>query len=217
MQADLIGHWRIARQQLSFRSCCLVFHLGIALPRVVASSCPSWTKVRCGYARPCRTPFHSKNQSRITPQVRKILESFPEVTIVASEHGRDDGGTDPTGFFNAEFYVGLKPYSEWNGQFKNKNELIDAVQKKLDVFPGITFNYTQPAEDAVDEALTGLKSSLDVKIFGPDLATLEEKGRAIKNGDRTCAWHRSRHAGAGTWSAKSFNRGQSRKDGALRI
>ncbi|MEP6835476.1 MAG: efflux RND transporter permease subunit [Gemmatimonas sp.] len=121
-----------------------------------------------------------EESSRITPQVRKILESFPEVTIVASEHGRDDEGTDPTGFFNAEFYVGLKPYGEWNGQFKNKNELIDAVQKKLDVFPGITFNYTQPAEDAVDEALTGLKSSLDVKIFGPDLATLEAKGRAIK-------------------------------------
>ncbi len=121
-----------------------------------------------------------EESSRITPQIRKILESFPEVTIVASEHGRDDGGTDPTGFFNAEFYVGLKPYGEWNGQFRNKNELIDAVQKKLSVFPGITFNYTQPAEDAVDEALTGLKSSLDVKVFGPDLATLEDKGRAIK-------------------------------------
>lgn len=121
-----------------------------------------------------------EESSRITPQVRKILESFPEVTIVASEHGRDDEGTDPTGFFNAEFYVGLKPYSEWNGKYKNKNELIDAVQEKLAVFPGITFNYTQPAEDAVDEALTGLKSSLDVKIFGPDLATLEAKGRAIK-------------------------------------
>ncbi|MEO7999130.1 MAG: CusA/CzcA family heavy metal efflux RND transporter, partial [Gemmatimonadaceae bacterium] len=121
-----------------------------------------------------------EESSRITPQVRKILESFPEVTIVASEHGRDDEGTDPTGFFNAEFYVGLKPYGEWHGQFKNKNELIDAVQEKLSVFPGITFNYTQPAEDAVDEALTGLKSSLDVKVFGPDLATLEAKGRAIK-------------------------------------
>jgi cobalt-zinc-cadmium resistance protein CzcA len=122
-----------------------------------------------------------EESSRITPQVRKILESFPEVTIVADEHGRDDGGTDPTGFFNAEFYVGLKPYGEWNGKYKNKAALVDAIQDKLAVFPGITFNYTQPAEDAVDEALTGLKSSLDVKIFGPDLVVLEDQGRAIKN------------------------------------
>jgi len=121
-----------------------------------------------------------EESSRIVPQVRAILQSFPEVTVVASEHGRDDAGTDPTGFFNAEFYVGLKPYSEWNGAYRTKDELIEAVQKKLAIFPGITFNYTQPAEDAVDEALTGLKASLDVKVFGTDLTLLEEKGRAIK-------------------------------------
>jgi cobalt-zinc-cadmium resistance protein CzcA len=121
-----------------------------------------------------------EESSKIVPQVRAILQSFPEVTVVASEHGRDDAGTDPTGFFNSEFYVGLKPYGEWNGAYHSKNELVAAVQKKLSVFPGITFNYTQPAEDAVDEALTGLKASLDLKIFGTDLALLEQKGRAIK-------------------------------------
>ncbi len=121
-----------------------------------------------------------EESSAIVPQVRQILKSFPEVTDVASEHGRDDAGTDPTGFFNAEFYVGLKPYREWNGSYHSKDELIAAIQKKLAVFPGITFNYTQPAEDAVDEALTGLKAALDVKVFGTDLNLLEEKGRAIK-------------------------------------
>ena len=121
-----------------------------------------------------------EESAAIVPQVRRILASFPEVTVVASEHGRDDAGTDPTGFFNAEFYVGLKPYSEWNGQFRSKDALIDAIHKKLAVFPGITFNYTQPAEDAVDEALTGLKASLDVKVFGTDLNVLEDKGRQIK-------------------------------------
>ncbi|HEY4216189.1 MAG TPA: CusA/CzcA family heavy metal efflux RND transporter [Gemmatimonadaceae bacterium] len=119
--------------------------------------------------------------AKIVPQVRAILQSFPEVTVVASEHGRDDAGTDPTGFFNAEFYVGLRPYGEWNGAYHSKKALIDAIDKKLSVFPGITFNYTQPAEDAVDEALTGLKASLDVKIFGTDLSILEDKGRAIKS------------------------------------
>ena len=121
-----------------------------------------------------------EESSRIVPQIRDVLASFPQVTVVTSEHGRPDDGTDPTGFFNAEFYVGLKPYRDWTGPYHSKDELIDAIQKKLSVFPGIIFNYTQPAEDAVDEALTGLKSSLDVKIFGTDLAILEAKGRAIK-------------------------------------
>ena len=117
---------------------------------------------------------------KISPRVREILRSFPQVTIVASEHGRPDDGTDPTGFFNVEFYVGLKPYSQWTGSCRTKSELIDAINKKLQVFPGIIFNYTQPAEDAVDEAETGLKSALAVKVFGSDLDTLEQKGRAIK-------------------------------------
>ncbi|HET7321916.1 MAG TPA: efflux RND transporter permease subunit, partial [Longimicrobiaceae bacterium] len=109
------------------------------------------------------------------------LSSFPEVTNVASEHGRPDDGTDPTGFFNAEFYVGLKPYDQWNGEYRNKEELIDAVRKKLAVFPGIQFNFTQPAQDAVDEAETGLKSSLDVKIFGPDLGVLEKTATQVRH------------------------------------
>ena len=116
----------------------------------------------------------------IVPQIRSILRSFPMVTVVASEHGRPDDGTDPTGFFNAEFYVGLKPYRQWTGPIRSKPELIAAMNRKLAVFPGITFNYTQPAEDAVDEAETCLKSALDVKVFGPDLNVLEKAGRAIK-------------------------------------
>jgi cobalt-zinc-cadmium resistance protein CzcA len=119
--------------------------------------------------------------SKISPQVRAILRSFPQVTIVANELGRPDDGTDPTGFFNNEFFVGLKPYSEWTGPYRTKPELIEAINKKLAVFPGIVFNYTQPAQDAVDEAETGLKSSLAVKIFGPDLGVLERKGREVQD------------------------------------
>jgi cobalt-zinc-cadmium resistance protein CzcA len=118
--------------------------------------------------------------AKIVPQIRSIIASFPEVTVVGSEHGRPDDGTDPTGFFNAEFFVGLKPYSEWHGKYHDKAQLIAAMNDKLQTFPGITFNYTQPAEDAVDEAETGLKSALAVKIFGSDLNTLEAKGKAIK-------------------------------------
>lgn len=118
---------------------------------------------------------------KIAPQVRQILRSFPEVTTVASELGRPDDGTDPTGFFNCEFYVGLKPYAEWQGPIRTKPQLIAAIDRKLKTFPGIIFNYTQPAEDAVDEAETGLKSSLAVKVFGRDLGVLEAKGLAIKH------------------------------------
>ena len=121
--------------------------------------------------------------SKIAPQVRDILRSYPQVTVVASELGRPDDGTDPTGFFNCEFYVGLKPYSDsaWSGSTRTKPELIKSINDKLSAFPGIIFNYTQPAEDAVDEALTGLKSSLAVKIYGSDLTVLQDKAIQIKN------------------------------------
>ncbi|MFN2547933.1 MAG: efflux RND transporter permease subunit, partial [Myxococcales bacterium] len=117
---------------------------------------------------------------KIAPRIRDVLLSFPEVTTVASELGRPDDGTDPTGFYNCEFYVGLKPYGEWPAEMSDKNQLIQAVAAKLASFPGIIFNYTQPAEDAVDEAATGLKSSLAVKVFGPDLHQLEDLAGKIK-------------------------------------
>ena len=118
--------------------------------------------------------------AKIPPKVREILHEFPQVTTVTSELGRPDDGTDSTGFFNAEFYVGLKPYAQWTGPYRTKAALTAAINKKLETFPGIIFNYTQPAEDAVDEAETGLKSALAVKVFGSDLNTLQAKGKAIK-------------------------------------
>jgi len=120
--------------------------------------------------------------SRLSPQIRTILRSFPQVTTVANELGRPDDGTDSTGFFNNEFFIGLKPYGDhsWSGSVHTKKQLIDAIQEKMSSFPGVIFNYTQPAEDAVDEAETGLKSSLAVKIFGTDLGTLEERARLVR-------------------------------------
>jgi cobalt-zinc-cadmium resistance protein CzcA len=157
--------------------------LGISLlliPRIGAEFMPHldegalWVRATMPYT------ISFDESARLTPKVRAILRSFPEVTTVASELGRPDDGTDPTGFFNVEFFVGLKPYSQWAGSYRNKAGLIEAVNQKLSAFPGVNFNYTQPAEDAVDEAETGLKSALAVKIFGSNLDTLEQKGRAIK-------------------------------------
>jgi len=157
--------------------------LGLSLlliPRVGAEFMPKldegalWVRATMPYT------ISFDEAAKIAPRVRRLLRSFPEVTTVASELGRPDDGTDPTGFFNVEFYVGLKPYSQWRGGYHDKAGLIQAVNQKLTSFPGITFNYTQPAEDAVDEAETGLKSALAVKVFGADLHTLEQKGKAIK-------------------------------------
>jgi cobalt-zinc-cadmium resistance protein CzcA len=120
--------------------------------------------------------------SKFAPQIRDILRSYPQVTVVGSELGRPDDGTDPTGFFNCEFYVGLHPYKDrtWQSSIRNRKELIESLQKKFDAYPGVIFNYTQPAEDAVDEALTGLKSALAVKIYGDDLNVLQDKALQIK-------------------------------------
>jgi cobalt-zinc-cadmium resistance protein CzcA len=125
-----------------------------------------------------------EESSKFAPKIRDLLSQYPQVTVVGSELGRNDDGTDPTGFFNCEFYVGLKPYNDstWKkGSIHSKEALITDLQKKLEAYPGVIFNYTQPAEDAVDEALTGLKSALAVKIFGPELEVLEKKAVEIKN------------------------------------
>ncbi len=121
--------------------------------------------------------------AKFSPQVRKILMSYPMVTDVGSELGRPDDGTDATGFFNDEFYVGLRPYDDatWEkGPIHTKAELVDDLQKKLSAFPGVIFNFTQPAEDAVDEALTGLKSALAVKVYGSNLNVLQSTALKIK-------------------------------------
>ncbi|HEX7326183.1 MAG TPA: CusA/CzcA family heavy metal efflux RND transporter [Rhodanobacteraceae bacterium] len=119
--------------------------------------------------------------AEISPKIRAVLRSFPMVTTVSSELGRPDDGTDSTGQYNDEFFVGLKPEGTWNDpHIHDRHELIAAMNKKLHTLPGIQFNYTQPAQDAVDESETGLKSSLAVKIYGPNLDVLQKEAEAVQ-------------------------------------
>ena len=137
-------------------------------------------KARCGYAPRCPTRSASTRLRSSRRKSATFSIKYPQVTVVGSELGRPDDGTDPTGFFNCEFYVGLKPYDDktWrSGKIHTKEELSRDVEKKLSAYPGVIFNFTQPAEDAVDEALTGLKSALAVKIFGPGPGRAREKSR----------------------------------------
>ncbi|MGA7462952.1 MAG: CusA/CzcA family heavy metal efflux RND transporter [Candidatus Korobacteraceae bacterium] len=176
--------WSLAHPKLTMLIAVLIFGATLLLvPYIGGEFMPHldegalWVRATMPYT------ISFEEASKIAPQIRDILKSYPQVTVVASELGRPDDGTDPTGFFNCEFYVGLKPYkdSAWSGSTRTKPELIKSINDKLSAFPGIIFNYTQPAEDAVDEALTGLKSSLAVKVYGEDLNVLQDKAIQIKN------------------------------------
>jgi cobalt-zinc-cadmium resistance protein CzcA len=117
---------------------------------------------------------------RVMNEARLRLNAFPEVTKVVSQTGRPDDGTDTTGFFNTEYFVDLKPKDEWRPVFKqDKDELIAAMDRDLDDIPGVDWNFSQPISDNVEEAVSGVKGELAVKIYGDDLPTLEEKGNQI--------------------------------------
>jgi len=114
------------------------------------------------------------------PYVREIRERllvFPEVRTVVSQLGAPDDGTDPNGPDNCEFYIGFKPREEW--LTKDKNKLVEAMADALIGVPGITTNFSQPIKDNVDEALAGVKGELSIKLFGPDVFTLEAKAKEV--------------------------------------
>lgn len=117
---------------------------------------------------------------RVANQARIILCSFPEVPQCTSQVGRPDDGTDTTGFFNTEFFVDLKPKEEWRPVFhQDKDELIAAMNRELEKIPGVVWGFSQPIEDNMEEAVSGVKGALATKIYGDDLKTLEEKADQI--------------------------------------
>ena len=116
-----------------------------------------------------------------TNKARLVMASFPEVTQVVSQTGRPDDGTDTTGFFDTEYFVGLKPMDEWRPVFhQNKDLLIAAMDKQLQRFPGVIWNYSQPISDNMEEAVSGVKGELAVKLYGDNLRTLESKAEEIQ-------------------------------------
>jgi cobalt-zinc-cadmium resistance protein CzcA len=114
-------------------------------------------------------------------KARVVMASFPEVTQVVSQTGRPDDGTDTAGFFNTEYFVDLKPKKEWRSLFhQNKEALIAAMDKELSKFPGVIWNYSQPISDNMEEAVSGVKGELAVKLYGDDLRTLEATANLIQ-------------------------------------
>ncbi len=118
--------------------------------------------------------------NRVANQARVVLCSFPEVPQCTSQVGRPDDGTDTTGFFNTEYFVDLKPREEWRPIFhEDKEELIAAMRRELDKMPGVVWGFSQPIEDNMEEAVSGVKGELATKVYGDDLKTLETKADEI--------------------------------------
>ncbi len=124
--------------------------------------------------------------TRLMNQARVVFASFPEVTQVVSQVGRPDDGTDTTGFFNTEYFVDLKPKAQWRPIFaQDKEELIGAMDREVERIPGTLWNFSQPIADNMEEAVSGVKGELAIKIYGDDLKTLEATGDRIVNVLRT--------------------------------
>jgi len=112
-------------------------------------------------------------------QVRKILNSYPEVNNVTTQVGRPDDGTDPKGPNNLEVMADLNPHDKW--RFADKEAMIADMTKKIQEIPGVPTNFSQVIQDNVEEALSGVKGEISVKIFGPDLEILEDKSTQVAN------------------------------------
>ncbi len=121
----------------------------------------------------------SLNESvKISEDMRHILQSFPEVKQVMSQTGRPNDGTDATGFYNVEFHVDIYHTKEMDKK-ENRDDLISRMTHKLSKYPGIVFNFSQPIQDNVEEAVSGVKGSLAVKIYGENLEYLESKADSV--------------------------------------
>jgi cobalt-zinc-cadmium resistance protein CzcA len=130
-----------------------------------------------GTAAPSTGPTEG---TRLMNRARIVFASFPEVTQVVSQVGRPDDGLDTTDFYVSEYFVDLKPKERWRPVFhRDKEELIAAMNRDLQRIPGVSWSFTQPIADDVEEAVSGVKGELAVKIYGADLKTLETKGLEI--------------------------------------
>jgi cobalt-zinc-cadmium resistance protein CzcA len=120
--------------------------------------------------------------TRLANQARIVLCSFPEVIQCTSQVGRPDDGTDTTGFFNTEYFVDLKQKEQWRPVFhQDKEKLIAAMQRELDKIPGVVWGFSQPIADNMEEAVSGVKGELAVKIYGDDLKMLDSMADQIVN------------------------------------
>jgi cobalt-zinc-cadmium resistance protein CzcA len=161
----------------------LLFAIYLALSGVIGSEFLPHLDEGALWVRGTLAPSTGPDEGiRVMNQARIVLCSFPEVPQCTSQTGRPDDGTDTTSFFNTEYFVDLKPKERWRPIFhQDKDRLIAAMQRELDKIPGVVWGFSQPIEDNMEEAVSGVKGQLVTKIYGDDLHVLEEKAEQVVN------------------------------------
>jgi cobalt-zinc-cadmium resistance protein CzcA len=175
--------WAIRHRVITVGVCVLLVGFGnfLAFSGIIGSEFLPHLDEGALWVRGTLAPSTGPDEGiRVANQARIVLCSFPEVPQCTSQVGRPDDGTDNTGFFNTEYFVDLKPKEQWRPVFhQNKDELIAAMQRELDRIPGVVWGFSQPIEDNMEEAVSGVKGALATKIYGDDLKVLEAKSDEI--------------------------------------
>jgi cobalt-zinc-cadmium resistance protein CzcA len=166
---------------LGIGTICFVLAVFFALSGVIGSEFLPHLDEGAIWARGTLHPSTGPSEGkRIMDQARLAFASFPEVKQVVSQVGRSDDGTDATGFFNTEYFIDLKAHNRWRKEFHgNKDALIEAMNSEVEKIPGVDWGFSQPIADNMEEAVSGVKGELAVKVFGSDLKELEQKGEEI--------------------------------------
>ena len=184
MQEYRVGvRWAIRRRWITVGAAAIVVIVGgiLAFGGIIGSEFLPHLDEGAIWVRGILAPSSGPTEgTRVANRARIVLCSFPEVPQCTSQVGRPDDGTDATGFFNTEYFVDLKPREQWRPIFnQNKDELIAAMNRELSKIPGVVWGFSQPIEDNMEEAVSGVKGELATKIYGDDLRLLEDKADEI--------------------------------------
>ena len=175
--------WAIARRVITLGTAAMILSVAIylAVSGAIGSEFLPHLDEGAIWARGTLAPSTGPTEgTRLMNQARIVFASFPEVTQVVSQVGRPDDGTDTTGFFNTEYFVDLKPKEQWRPGFhQDKEALVAAMDREVEKIPGVLWNFSQPIADNMEEAVSGVKGELAIKIYGDDLKLLESKGDQI--------------------------------------
>jgi cobalt-zinc-cadmium resistance protein CzcA len=174
-------NWMHARRKAAIGISGIVMVIGLFLFHFLGTEFLPQLNEGSVYVRANLPLSISLNESvRLSNKMRRVFMTFPEVKQVISQSGRPNDGTDATGFYNVEFHVDLKQKDEWKSKM-TKAQLIDSMQHKLSVFSGINFNFSQPIMDNVEEAVSGVKGSIAVKVYGTDMNSIENRAVKVYN------------------------------------
>ena len=177
--------WTIHHNRITIGAavCCLILGIYLAFSGIIGSEFLPHLDEGSLWVRGSLEQSVGPDESiRVANQARLILCSFPEATECTSQTGRPDDGTDHTGFFNTEYFVGLKPKEQWRPIFhEDKDNLIASMNLALEQkFPGVIWGFSQPIEDNMEEAVSGVKGELATKVYGTDLHTLEDLAEQVE-------------------------------------